>query len=78
MKASSLQRASCRELVWTHFQPHFQSVLSSTHFVHVVLARDIMTETCYIITAYVPDRELWTADFRKKKVRGDKHEVRDL
>jgi hypothetical protein len=26
----------------------------------------------------VPDPELWTADFRKKKVRGDKHEVRDL
>ena len=35
--------------------------------VHVVLARDIITETCYIITAYVPNPELWTADFRKKK-----------
>jgi hypothetical protein len=33
---------------------------------HVVLAYDIKNETCYVITAYVPDPRLWDEDFKKK------------
>ncbi|MCP5050651.1 MAG: DUF4258 domain-containing protein [bacterium] len=34
---------------------------------HVVLAFDNNSETCYIITAYVPDFKLWTEDFKKRR-----------
>lgn len=34
---------------------------------HVVLSHDAENETRYIITAYLPDPQLWTEDFKKKK-----------
>lgn len=35
--------------------------------IHVVLARDSDTGTCYVVTAYRPDPELWSADFSKRR-----------
>ena len=34
--------------------------------VHVVLSYDTGNKTRYIITAYVPDPQLWNEDFKKK------------
>lgn len=34
---------------------------------HVVVARDKATGTCYIVTVYVPDPGLWSADFRTRR-----------
>ena len=34
---------------------------------HVVLSHDAEYETRHIITAYLPDPQLWTEDFKKKK-----------
>lgn len=36
---------------------------------HVVLAVDESTLTGYVITAYWPDPDLWTADFKTRKAR---------
>lgn len=33
---------------------------------HIVVSQDFQSGTCYIITAYEPDIDLWTSDFRKK------------
>lgn len=35
--------------------------------IHVVLSYDEATETGYIVTAYIPDRNLWQDNFRKRK-----------
>ena len=34
---------------------------------HVVVSKDGSTGTCFIITAYVPEPELWDKDFRKRR-----------
>jgi hypothetical protein len=34
---------------------------------HVVLAVDAATKTCHIVTAYLPDADLWEPDFRKRR-----------
>lgn len=33
---------------------------------HVVVSQDAQSGTCYIVTAYEPDPNLWTSDFTKK------------
>jgi hypothetical protein len=35
--------------------------------VHIVVARNVADETCYVVTAYVPDRSLWSDDFRIRR-----------
>jgi hypothetical protein len=35
--------------------------------VHAVVAKEPITGTCYVVTAYVPDANLWTPDFRQRK-----------
>ena len=35
--------------------------------VHIIVARDVADETCYVVTAYVPDRSLWSDDFRTRR-----------
>jgi hypothetical protein len=34
---------------------------------HVVLAYDSVTETGYVVTAYEPDRDVWSEDFRTRR-----------
>ncbi|MHB1286761.1 MAG: DUF4258 domain-containing protein [Leptospirales bacterium] len=34
---------------------------------HVVVSKDESTGTCFIITAYVPEPELWDQNFRKRR-----------
>jgi hypothetical protein len=34
---------------------------------HVVAARDRKSETCVVVTAYRPDSELWSDDYRSRK-----------
>ena len=34
--------------------------------VHVVVARDEIDYSCYVVTAYVPSLELWQADFKTR------------
>lgn len=35
---------------------------------HIVVGEDIATGTCYIVTVYLPDPELWNPDFRTRRV----------
>jgi hypothetical protein len=35
--------------------------------VHVVVAQDPQDDACYVVTAYVPDRSLWSDDFRIRR-----------
>ena len=35
--------------------------------VHVVAAQEETTRTCYIITAYHPDPDLWDSDFKRRR-----------
>jgi hypothetical protein len=35
--------------------------------VHIIVAKDVADETCYVVTAYVPDRLLWNDDFRTRR-----------
>jgi hypothetical protein len=35
--------------------------------IHVVVSYDESTRTAYVVTAYIPDRELWTNNFRKRR-----------
>jgi Domain of unknown function (DUF4258) len=35
--------------------------------IHVVLSMDEETETCYVVTAYIPDLEVWQDDFRTRR-----------
>jgi len=34
---------------------------------HVVVARDPASYSCYVVTVYVPNRALWEADFKTRK-----------
>ena len=34
---------------------------------HVVVAFDGKAKTCYVVTVYHPDPELWEADFKKRR-----------
>jgi len=34
---------------------------------HVVVSKDESTGSCFIITAYVPEPDLWDQDFRKRR-----------
>jgi hypothetical protein len=43
--------------------------LSTGRTLHVVVARDDQTDTCYVITAYEPNPALWEADFRTRRPR---------
>ncbi len=35
--------------------------------IHVLLAYDIDTRTGYVVTAYIPNRSLWSDDFRTRR-----------
>lgn len=35
--------------------------------IHVVVARDKISEMCHIITAYPPDLSQWSADFKTRR-----------
>lgn len=35
--------------------------------IHIVVAKDQLTDTCYIITAYPPDPSQWKADFKTRR-----------
>ena len=35
--------------------------------IHVVAALEEETQTCYVITVYRPDPELWSSDFRHRR-----------
>jgi hypothetical protein len=35
--------------------------------VHVVVARDLKDDACYVVTAYVPHKSLWSDDFRTRR-----------
>lgn len=36
---------------------------------HVVAAKDEQSGRCFVITAYEPDPQRWTADFRTRRVK---------
>jgi len=36
--------------------------------IHVVIAIDAISQRCYIITAYVPDLNIWHSDFKTKRL----------
>ena len=36
--------------------------------IHVVLSYDKSTATAYVVTAYIPDRNFWTDDFRVRRL----------
>jgi hypothetical protein len=36
--------------------------------IHIVIAIDAVSQKCYIITAYVPDLDIWNPDFRTKRL----------
>jgi hypothetical protein len=35
--------------------------------IHTVVARDVETQTIFVVTAYEPDEDLWQADFKTRK-----------
>jgi hypothetical protein len=35
--------------------------------IHVVIAIDAISQRCYIITAYIPDLDIWHPDFKTKR-----------
>ena len=35
--------------------------------VYVVLSQDVTRQTCYVVTAYVPNLGLWNDDFRTRR-----------
>ena len=35
--------------------------------IHVVIPQDIESQTCYVVTAYVPGFDLWRNDFRVRR-----------
>lgn len=37
--------------------------------IHVVLAMNQQQQTGIVITAYVPDKELWTDDFKNRRIK---------
>ena len=40
---------------------------SGSRPVHIVVAKDRIDEACYVVTAYVPGRLLWSDDFRVRR-----------
>ena len=36
---------------------------------HVVVAEDRPSQACYVITVYVPDPAVWSADFKRRRLR---------
>ena len=34
---------------------------------HVVVAKDVFSEECWLVTVYIPDPIIWTEDFTAKK-----------
>lgn len=36
---------------------------------HVVVAKDAESGKCFVVTAYEPDPERWTPDFRKRRTK---------
>ena len=48
---------SCLALGWLEGRP-----------INVVIAIDAISQTCYIIIAYVPDLDIWNPDFRTKRL----------
>jgi len=51
-------------------QPHPSVLLLYTErgrTLHVVVGMDEATETCHIITVYIPDAQLWSDDFRTRR-----------
>lgn len=40
---------------------------ASGRTLHAVIAIDRQRHRCYVITAYPPDPDLWSADFRKRR-----------
>lgn len=39
----------------------------NTKPIHVVFSYDEVSDTGYVVTAYIPDSNLWTDNFRKRK-----------
>ena len=37
--------------------------------IHVVCSYDESTDTGYVVTAYIPDKNIWSDDFRTRKAR---------
>jgi hypothetical protein len=35
--------------------------------IHVVVSQDMASQTCYVVTAYMPSLDLWRADFRRRR-----------
>jgi len=35
--------------------------------IHIVVAQDKVSGQCYIVTAYNPDRDKWSEDFRSRR-----------
>ena len=35
--------------------------------IHIVLSYDEIKETGYVVTTYIPDSQLWTDNFRKRR-----------
>jgi len=40
---------------------------SDTKPVHVLVARNEKDYACYVVTAYIPDRKLWSDNFKVRK-----------
>jgi Domain of unknown function (DUF4258) len=43
------------------------AVISGGKPVHVVVARDVETDTCIVITVYEPHPDQWEVGFRRRK-----------
>lgn len=41
----------------------------SQHNLHVVAGLDASTQTCHIITAYWPEPDLWSDDFKTRRTK---------
>jgi hypothetical protein len=35
--------------------------------IHVVVSKDSVNRTCYVVTAYIPSLDLWSSDFRRRR-----------
>jgi len=40
---------------------------TSNEPLHVVVAKDVATEECWLVTLYIPDPAIWNEDFKSKK-----------
>ena len=41
--------------------------VTNSRTIHVVIAIDRQNQRCYVVTAYPPDPDLWSPDFRKRR-----------